>query len=355
MRRFIVIFLSLFLLLVVIPLSLFTTNEWYGRPVFINNFFNRFALKIALDSPETLTSLHFLESVGIDGHNAELDDASPEAMDEFFKLIQEEHEVLKSYNDSDLNEEEKLSKRIALYLFEFAEEAKPFRYHNYPVNQLFGIQNSFPTFMESQHQINDLQDAEYYIERLKKLPTKFQQSLRGIELRTRNKIIPPKFVTLRVIDEMTNFIETKPEENILHHSFLEKIESVEGINAQQKDALLNEVTSTIKDEVYPAYQEMIEHFLSLSDKADDRDGFWKLPGGDEAYRLALKLFTSTDYTPDYIHNVGLQEVARIQQEILTILQTEGFDTSLGFSRAMHELASQEKFYYEDSEEGRQQI
>ena len=355
MRRFIVICLSLFMLLVVIPVGLFTANEWHGRPIFINNFFNRFAIKIALDSPETLTTLRFLEPFGIDGHNAELDDASPEAMDRFFELIADEHEVLKSYNDSDLNQEERLSKRVATYLFEFAEEAKPFRYHNYPVNQLFGIQNGFPTFMESQHQIGNLQDAEYYIERLKKLPNKFEQSLQGIKLRTENGIIPPGFVINRVVDEMSNFVATQPEENILYTSFVEKLEAIEGISEDDKKLLMNEVSSAINDDVYPAYQRMTDYFVGLLDKADDKDGFWKLPNGDEAYRLALKLFTSTDYTPDYIHNVGLQEVARIQQEIIDILDKEGFDTASGFSGAMQNLASQERFYYEDSDQGRQQI
>lgn len=333
----------------------FAANEWYSKPLFINNFFNRFALKLVLDNPETLTSLRFLDAIGIRGHNDDLADASPESTEKFFDFIASEHEVLRSYNDEGLSESERLSKRIAIYLMEFAEEARPFKNYNYPVNQLFGIQNGFPTFMEAQHQVNDLRDAQDYVTRLTKLPLKFSQSLEGIKNRTSEGIIPPKFVIERVVEEMTNFVNTPVEENILYQSLEEKMVELEDLAPEDKAEILANAKTAIQQDVYPAYEELTRYFTGLSDKADERDGFWKLPKGDQAYRLALKLFTSTDYTPDYIHNVGLQEVERIQQEILAILSQEGFETADGFQPSIKRLSDQERFYYPDSDEGREQI
>lgn len=343
------------LLVVVLAGGAFIAHEWNAKPFYINNFFNRFALKIALESPEMLSSLHFLEPMGIDGHNAELDDASPESTDEFFEYIAEEYEVLKSYSDQDLTADERMSKRIAEYLFEFAREAEPFKLYNYPVNQLFGVQNGFPSFMEAQHQVHSLKDADYYIQRLQKLPKKFSQTLQGLKLRTQNKILPPRFVIERVVEEMKNFSETEVEENILYLSLSEKLDKLEGVSDAEKSEVLLRAKSAIENDVYPAYVEMTRYFNGLSDKADDRDGFWKFPDGDKAYLLAVKLFTSTDYTPDYIHNVGIQEVARIQQEILEILAGEGFDTVAGFTASIKIMADQPRFYYEDSDAGREQI
>lgn len=355
MVKKVIFWLVTILLGLVVILGSFAAHEWYGKPYFINNFFNRFAMKIALDSPETLTSLHFLEGFGIRGHSSELDDNSPESTDQFFAYIAEERKVLQSYEDEDLTPDEHMSKRIAEYLFEFAAEAEPFRFHSYPVNQLFGVQNGFPTFMESQHQVNDLRDAEDYVARLQKLPKKFEQTLEGIKLRTEKGIIPPNFVIERVIEEMTGFTNTKTEENILYVSLKDKLDKLEDVSDQDKQEILSQAKSSIESQVYPAYENLTRYFSGLSDKADDRDGYWKLPNGDQAYRLALKLFTSSDYTPDYIHNVGLQEVARIQQEVLQILEQEGFDTSAGFEASIASLAEQERFYYPDSDEGRQQI
>jgi uncharacterized protein (DUF885 family) len=347
--------MALLLIIAIVLAGAFAAHEWNAKPFYINNYFNRFALKIALDSPETLTSLHFLEAIGIGGHNADLDDASPQSTDDFFNYIASEYEVLKSYKNADLSEDELMSKRVAEYLFDFAEQARPFRFHNYPVNQLFGIQSNFPTFMQSQHQIKSLEDAEYYIQRLTKLPRKFSESLEGIKLRTELGVIPPRFVIERVVEEMTIFSSTNIEDNILYSSLKERLDKLEDVDTAAKNDILAQAKLTISEEVYPAYVELTRYFNGLSDKADDSDGFWKLPNGERAYQLALKFFTSTSYTPEYIHNAGLEEVARIQQEILTILDSEGFDITLGFSHAIDLMSKQERFYYPDTDKGREQI
>ena len=73
---------SLVLVLLLVALA---AHEWFAKkPFFFRAFLDRSVVKMAFDSPETLTSLGFLESVGITGHNAELDDDSPEAMDKTF-------------------------------------------------------------------------------------------------------------------------------------------------------------------------------------------------------------------------------------------------------------------------------
>jgi len=353
-KKILIWFFSILLLLIALVGS-FVAHEWHGKPLLINNFFNRFALKMVLDSPETLTSLHFLESIGINGHNAELDDASPQSTEEMFEFLASEMSVLKSYDDNSLSEDELMSKRVAMYLLEFAQEAEPFKYHNYPVNQLFGVQNGFPTFMESQHQINDVEEAEFYVARLENLPRKFSQVLEGLKLRTDNNIVPPKFVISRVIDEMSKFSSTKVEENILYSSFEKKLNELEQLAPLDKQKLLKKAKTAINKSVYPAYVELTNYFDGLGDKATDDDGFWKLPDGDKAYRVALKFFTTTDYTPDYIHNVGLNEVERIQAEILAILASEGLDTTQGFEKSIALMSSQDRFYYPDTDEGREQI
>ncbi len=333
----------------------FFAHEWYSKPFFINNFFNRFAIKVALESPETLTSLHFLEEVGIRGHNAELDDSSPESTVALFDYIQKEYDVLKQYDESTLTEEEQLSKDVAEYLFELAKEFRPFVYHNYPVNQMFGVQNGFPTFMESQHQINDLRDAQDYVSRLNKLPRKFAQTLEGVKLRAERGILPPEFVVERVVDEMSAFTQKNVEENILYTALEQKLNKLDGIEESDKKQILTEARTAIISEVYPAYEELTRYFSGLGDKTNAQAGFWKLPDGDKAYSLALQFFTSTDYTPDYIHNVGLSEVTRIQQQIMQILSSEGYDISGGFSTSIEQLSSQERFYYPDTKAGREQI
>lgn len=348
------LFLGLFILILLA--GAFAAHEWKAeKPFFFRVFLDRTLIQMAFGSPETLTSLGFLESVGIKGHNAELDDDSPEKTDELFAKLPKLKQTLLNYDDASLSESDRLSKEITLYLMEFGEQAETYRYHNYPVNQLFGIQSGYPSFMEAQHQVHTVEDAENYIKRLEAVRVKFAQNLEGIQLREEKGIIPPRFVIDRVLEEMNGFISTPVKENILYTSLNKKLSEAKEINSNDKSRLLASAESNITGYVYPAYQLLIEYFDRIKDKAGTDDGFWHLPDGDKAYESALKFFTTTDYTADEIHNIGLTEVARIQAEILAILTSEGFDTSLGFSPAIEALAADERFYYEDSDEGRAQI
>ncbi|MEO3735377.1 DUF885 domain-containing protein [Shewanella baltica] len=342
-------------LVLVLLLAALAAHEWFAKkPFFFRAFLDRSVVKMAFESPETLTSLGFLESVGITGHNAELDDDSPEAMDKTFAQVRDLRETLLSYSDADLDENQRISKDIALYLADFALVSEPYRYHNYPLNQLFGVQNGYPSFMQAQHQVHSVGDAENYLSRLQKVKLKFAQTLEGLKIREAKGIIPPKFVIERVLTEMNDFVATPIQDNILYSSFKTKLADTD-ISADEQARLLAAAEADIKGYVHPAYQLFIDYFTQLQAKAGTDDGYWALPNGDLAYEQLLKFFTTTNYTADEIHAKGLAEVDRIQSEIMTILAAEGYDISQGFSVAIEALAADPKFYYEDSDAGRAQI
>lgn len=343
---------SLILVLLLMGLAV---HEWYAKkPFFFRAFLDRSVVKMAFESPETLTSLGFLESFGVTGHNALLDDGSPEALDKVFTKVRELRETLLSYQDADLDDNQRISKDIALYLADFALASEPYRYHNYPLNQLFGVQNGYPSFMQAQHQVNSVGDGENYLSRLQQVKTKFSQTLEGLKIRENKGIVPPKFVIERVLTEMNAFVRAPVSDNILYSSFKTKLAETD-IAAGEQERLLAGAETNIKEFVYPAYQLFIDYFTQLQTKAGTNDGYWALPNGDVAYEQLLKFFTTTNYSADEIHAKGLAEVSRIQSEIMTILADEGYDVDQGFSVAIEALAADPKFYYEDSDAGRAQI
>ena len=334
----------------------FAAHEWYAdKPFMMRSFLDREVLKMAFESPETLTSLGFLEQVGITGHNAELDNDDPAELDRMFAKLKVIDSTLNSYNDVDLSESERLSKEIANYLVDAAKSAEAYRFHNYPVNQMFGVQSGFPSFMEAQHRVVDLEGGEHYISRLKQVKRKFSQVLEGLKLREEKGILPPQFVIDRVVDEMTNFVATPAKENILYTSLEKKLNDIEDISAEDKSRLLADTEVSITEHVHPAYQLLIDYFTDARSRSNADDGIWRLPDGDKVYASALKFFTTTDYSAQQVHDIGLSEVDRIQSEILVILKSQGFDTSTGFSAAIEAMAADERFYYEDSDAGREQI
>lgn len=348
--------LSVIVLILTLSMGTFVAHEWFAqKPFMFRVFLDRSVLKVALDSPETLTSLGFLESFGLTSHNGKLNNDSPEKMDALLAQLDGLKTTLLSYDDAYLDQNERLSKDISLYLLDFIQESKAFRYHNYPVNQLFGVQNTYPSFMASTHPINDILGAEYYLSRLEKVDVKFAQNLKGLQLREQKGIIPPKFVIERVLTEMNAFVQTPVEENILYTGLVEKMALLADVSTIDKERILLAARVLIQDNVYPAYQLFIHYFTDLKEKAGENAGFWHLPNGDKAYKQALKFFTTTDLTAESIYQLGLEDVGRIQSEILSILKTQGYDVSQGFTQAMEILTNQPEFYYEDSDAGRAQI
>lgn len=332
----------------------FIAHSWYFKPVNINIFFARAFLQVALESPEMLSSIHVLEQFGIKGHNAELDDASMASGDRLFAHMKRSREVLLSYKDEDLSAGDIMSKRIALNLMEQMVAGEKYRFHNYPVNQLFGVQNGFPSFMDSTHQVHSVGDAEDYVSRLSQIGRKFDQVLEGLRHREKLGILPPQFVVTKVLEEMRNFVATPAEEGILMVSLMDKMKQAD-LPGQDQQRIALAAREQIETTVYPAYDSLINYFTVLDDKVSENNGVWALPDGANYYRLAMRFFTTTDYTPQYIHDFGLVEVDRIQAEILDILAAEGWDVSQGFYAAIAEMADNPKFYYSDSSEGREQI
>jgi uncharacterized protein (DUF885 family) len=334
--------------------GLFLAHTWYFKPININLFFARTMIQVMSESPELLSSLRVLEPLGITGHNAKLDDESLAAGDRFMAQMRDAYATLQRYDDEDLSDADLMSKRIAATMLGVVVEGEKFRFHTFPVNQLFGVQSGFPSFMESTHQVHSVGDAEDYVSRLNAVGVQFDQVLEGLRKRGELGIHPPQFVVTKVLEEMRAFVATPPEEGILMVALLDKMREAQLPEADQS-RIAQAARTAIVDTVYPAYGRLIDHFVAIDDKVDGNYGAWSLPDGDAYYRLALRLMTTTDYDPQYIHQLGRDEVDRIQSEILDILATEGWNVSGGFTAAIGELAEHPDFYYSDSTEGRDQI
>jgi uncharacterized protein (DUF885 family) len=230
--------------------GIFAIHEWSAdKPFVFNNFLNRTLVKEALANPEILTSIGILERIGITGHNAHLNDASEEASSAIFERLKKVRETLFQYKDKDLSEDELLSKEIAMYLLNLLDDLETYQYHDYPFNQMSGAQSGFPSFMDAQHAISNVQSVENYISRLSESKRYYTQTLEGMRVREEKNIFPPTFVANRLIDEMVGFIGTPASENVLYTSLEKKIDKTGSITNEQKSELLAKVEVEIEKTV----------------------------------------------------------------------------------------------------------
>jgi uncharacterized protein (DUF885 family) len=307
-----------------------------------------------------LTYLGSIENSIIDFHSGKLTDISAKANKKSLSRAQKYLEILHKYNKEKLSPQEKISYDISDTCLKENIELNNFNYGTildistpYPVNQLFGMQSSLIEFMLRQHQIINTKSAKNYIARLAQFEIKFKNLIEELALREQNKIIPPRFVIDKVLDEINQFIKPSPQENILFTSFKNKIDNLKNITDKNKQLLAQQTIEVINKKVYPSYKNLIAFLEKQKQIATDDDGVWKLPSGDKFYAFCLKQQTSTNYTPKEIHDMGLQEVERIQKEMRQILDTVGYKDKT-IKAAIKSMTNDPQFLYSDDDIGHQQ-
>ncbi|XDD50350.1 DUF885 family protein [Leptospira sp. WS92.C1] len=335
----------------ILAISLFLHTSYF-KPLTLGLFYERIFWESVLDDPEYLTSLGILNGFGINGYQTRLTDISIQKQKQDFEKAKKNLEILLSYDKKNLKDQDLLSYEILEWSLRLKVANERFLFHDYPANQLFGVQSQVPTFLATQHPLKSRQDVENFVMRLDAIPKKIDQLIEGIVFREKNKILPPDFILDRLISEVRGFIEVPPKENILYAAFEKKLRKIESIPARTQDEFLVQVEDSVRSKIYPAYSKLLNLFLEQKKKADSKAGVWKLPDGDSYYSHELKKHTTTELSPEEIHRIGLSEVFRIQNEMKTILKSLGKNQTI--PTAMSELRKDPRFLFPDTVTGKQQ-
>ena len=343
--------LGAILAVVVIAVAVFLINLIWFRPWSLNLFYDKVFAEVLFDHPELLSMLGLVEQFGITSHNGKLDDESPEHQKREFDRWKRDLTQLRQYPLDRQSQSQELSTHVLDWFLKMQVEGEKWQWHNYPVNQLFGVQNQFPSFMANTHRLLNRKDCEYYLMRLDALPKKFDQLLDNLKVREEKQILPPRFVVEEVLKEMTDFIGTPASENILATSFKTRAAKIDKLTGAQRADFQGRVETAITGRVYPAYQKLIDYFRGILPKTTTDDGVWKLSDGDAYYAYQLRQNTTTALKPDEVHELGLREVARIEGEMRTILDANGF-AGQPIGEAMDKLAKDPRFLYPNDDKGR---
>ncbi len=259
--------------------------------------------------------------------------------------------LLHEYPLSRQSESQRLSTHVLEWFLQRQVEGERFEFYNYPVNQLFGVQNQFPTFMANTHRLLAPRDCDYYLQRLHALPKKFDQTLEGLRLREKMGIVPPRFVVEEVLQEMRKFVAQPAAQNILATSFKTRAAKIKDLSAENRADFQKRVETAVTSTVYPAYQKLIDYFQNLLPKTTTDDGVWKLPDGAAYYAYMLRQNTTTTMSPNEIHELGLREVTRIEGEMRGLLDANGF-AGQPIGAAMTALGKDPRFLYPNDDKGR---
>ena len=261
---------------------------------------------------------------------------------------------LKAIDPNTLDAQTKISRDLYIQNIENTIADNKWRFHSYPVNQMFGTHSTIPAFLINQHAITNEKEANDYISRVKGSKKLLAQLVEQLKLREQRGIIAPKFVFPHVIRDSKNIITGAPfesgDDSTLLADFTRKVTALE-IEDSKKQALITELNNALQSHLKPGYEGLISYLNDLEKKADTRDGAWKFPEGEAFFNNALKRTTTTDLTANEIHEIGLKEVNRIHDEMRQIKEKVGFDGDLKAFMAF--MRTDKQFYYPNTPEGKQ--
>lgn len=222
------------------------------------------------------------------------------------------------------------------------------------VNQINGPTIDMAGALQNSHPVSNEQDAKNYLSRLEK----FGAALKAVEQRFVSDAatgwIAPKVLLEKSLAILDGYASGEVTEHVLYKDFAKKLDGLNGLTAEAKQQYLTSAALLIEQQVQASYQQLAAAVRAELPKARMESGIWAQPGGDKFYAYSVKQLGDTDLTPEQIHQKGLDEVARISQEMDSILKSVGYKDGTVGAR-MTALNSEARFLYEDSDAGRQQV
>ena len=296
-------------------------------------------------------------SLGLRSHYGDWSDRSDEHYKQELDIQQANIDSLKRVFKLDaLDEQTKLSVRLAEEDLKRSEEDYKWRFHTYWISQMGGEHTDLPAFLVNVHKVDSLPDAQAYISRLNKIDKVFDQVLVQLKKREAISVVPPKFTFKYVTDDIKSFIagcDKTDASNILLADFSKKIDSLK-LDKDQAKKLKDAAKTAITGIVKPSYQKLLDYWTALDKKTEKSEGAWALPDGDAYYAYCLRHNTTTDRPADTIYETGLKEVARIHEEMKKIMKQVKFKSD-SLQEFFTFMRTDPQFQYTNDDKGRAQV
>ena len=295
-------------------------------------------------------------------YNQRFPNYSSAGMAELQSAMRNASQSLASVSSNDLAPSEQLHQAVVGNIFDYYAGFADFSggyidtwggHLPYVINQISGPLIDIPKLMQVQQSVTNEAEAKAYLERLAHFDSFVDEVLGKFEDDKKNGIRLPANLHPKTLAYFDSFLSSAPSAHALVTTFEDKLATTD-LSQDTQAELVNNAIETVTLVVYPAYEKARGAILASQQDAPTGDGIWVQPGGDAFYRHAIRYLGDSPMTADEIHQVGLDEVARIAAEMDKILTDNGYrDGSVG--ERMVALAKRPEMLYEDSDAGRQQL
>jgi uncharacterized protein (DUF885 family) len=219
----------------------------------------------------------------------------------------------------------------------------------YQVSQQDGAYFAVPDFLHSAHTIDNAGDAEAYLSRLEQFATVIDNEAAETRRQAGRGFLAPGWALDLALKQMQDLRSPAPERNTMADSVASRA-SARNIAGDWR----GRAAKIVAEKIYPALDREIAGLTAIRPTTAAGDGIWRVPNGDAIYAAALAEATTTNYTADEIHEIGLQQVAEISAELDKILRSAGL-TSGTVGERLTALNSRPDQLYPNTDAGREQL
>ena len=244
---------------------------------------------------------------------------------ETFAMHQVVLEMLQTYDRSALTTDEQLTYDIYEWQQQDEIDRLEFIYYDFVATyNFYGIHRDTLNFFTAAHPLETRQDAENYVTRLNAVDEKFGQVGAHLNLQNGAGVIEPALTLDAAIFYLGEIADVAANTTPYYTVFVDKVNNIAGLSAADRQALVDSALSAVTDSVIPAYRQLRQTMQSLLANAPSSIGVGQYPLGAEYYSNSLKHHTTTDLTAAEVHQLGLDELLRIQAEMRVIFDQLGY-------------------------------
>jgi uncharacterized protein (DUF885 family) len=318
----------------------------------LSTLFDTFVQESLDRSPDSVTSLG-LDVGARAGQRRLVSDNSAAGIAADKALTASQLSRLRAFPHASLTGLDRVNYDAVLYGLENADAAnRAFRFGEagastpYVLSQIAGTYQSFPTFLDTQHPINNAADADAYLARLTGFSRLLDNDTARAQADAAAGVIPPDFILDKALAQLTTLRTAGPDSARLVTSLAErtKAKAIAGDWSARAAAIYT-------GQVQPALGRQIAAVRAMRARATSTAGITLLPGSQGYYAAALKNYTTSSLSPADVHRIGMEQVGQYQAEIDAILKTQGLTTGSVGAR-LTALGTDPKRLWPDTDEGK---
>ncbi|HUL47644.1 MAG TPA: DUF885 domain-containing protein [Steroidobacteraceae bacterium] len=330
----------------------------WGKPFTINMLANRQALEFLMRNPEMFTAVGLTDGSIFDHHSDQLAPYTLRQRDEDYAQLARFLAEVRRFDRATLSRQEQITYDILVDQYQTGLAFRRFDWLQgdelYPVSPMFGVEVELPAFMQTTHVVSNEKTARNYVRRLEAMGDKLDQVTAAMQRQARVGVVLPPSLLERSLTVIHDTVSGPPKDNALVTTFVTRMNKVKSLDSARKQQLESEAVAAVGARIYSAYARMSAALEALRPAAAGQGaGVARLPDGAAYYALELRQNTTTDYTPEQVHALGLSEVARITGEMDQLLAAVGL-TAGSVGERMAALSRDPRFLLPNDDTGRRQ-